>query len=76
MSVELNVRQAEERAKDLAGFSMAEDFLALADLARRLGAAVRERHGAHIGSEGDQCANCKLLAEAERVGLLESKRPK
>jgi len=71
----MNVKEAEERAKDWvqhqeSGFGMAEQYLALLGLARRLADWTVSCHSGHPNPRS--CYGCKLQVEAREAGLLEA----
>jgi hypothetical protein len=70
----MNLTEAEERARRISHGAiyvgepeeLGGDFLALADLARRLAEALAEEHTDSMES----CPSCALVAEACEAGLL------
>jgi hypothetical protein len=72
----MNLKEAEERAQIQANYAskghisavIALDFLALADLARRLAKWAEQAHIGHPNPKS--CYGCKLAAEAREAGLL------
>ena len=71
---DLNVREAEKRAKALlgGGCGVSRDFLALVALAREAGKYLNYAHEQQYGPDHvPECPVCKVLADLRAAGLLE-----